>query len=165
MVLLMIANHAHADGTGAYPGFETLAREARITPRQVINVIAKLEKSGELSVKRGAGLYGTNLYTIRMHCGEKITREKISPPEKISREKRSTPISPEPSLTKTLKTTPLPPASGGLEIFSWAGQTIEVEMGRRKRLPTFENYAGARAEQVVAFLARKGFTARVMEAQ
>ena len=64
VVLLMIANHAHADGTTAYPSIDTIAREARISPRQVYNVIVKLERSKELLIFRNAGPNGTNLYSI-----------------------------------------------------------------------------------------------------
>src|SRR5579863_4006594 len=64
VVLLMIANHAHSDGTGAWPAAETLARESRITARHVVRIIPKLEASGELEVHKGAGPRGTNLYSI-----------------------------------------------------------------------------------------------------
>jgi hypothetical protein len=74
VVLLMIANHAHSDGTGAFPSFETLAREARITHRQVTRIIPKLRKSGELVVQRGQGPNNSNLYTVTMG------RDKMSLP-------------------------------------------------------------------------------------
>jgi hypothetical protein len=64
VVLLMIANHAHSDGTGAWAGYDTLAKESRITARQVINCVERLAKSGELSVEKSRGPYGTNLYRI-----------------------------------------------------------------------------------------------------
>jgi helix-turn-helix protein len=65
VVLLMIANHAHGDGTGSWPSIETLAREARITPRHVIRILPKLQKSGELIIDREAAPHGTNLYALR----------------------------------------------------------------------------------------------------
>ena len=34
LVLLMIANHAHTDGTGAYPAIPTLAAESRLSAIQ-----------------------------------------------------------------------------------------------------------------------------------
>lgn len=164
VVLLMIANHAHADGTGSYAGLDTLAREARITPRQVINVIAILIRSGELSMKRGKGPRGTNLYTIHMRRGEKITGEKISPPEKISCENDGQPISPEPLGTVNLKT-PLPPTDVGGEILYLQryGETIEVQMGRRKRLPNLDSQSGARAADIARYLTSRGFPAQVKE--
>jgi hypothetical protein len=64
VVLLMIANHAHSDGTGAWPAAETLARESRLSTRQVIRIIPKLAASGELEVQWGAGPRGTNLCSL-----------------------------------------------------------------------------------------------------
>lgn len=87
VVLLMIANHAHEDGSGCWAGLERLAKEARISARQVINVLRDLKKSGELSIEQGAGPHGTNLYSINMRG------------EKFSPEKRGLPFSPESSLT------------------------------------------------------------------
>jgi hypothetical protein len=64
VVLLMIANHARSDGTGAWPSIATLAKEARMSERQVQYCLRQLAKSGELRVKREAGPHGTNLYSI-----------------------------------------------------------------------------------------------------
>lgn len=50
VLMLMIAHHAHADGTGSYPSIDTLARECRITARQVKRLLPELEASGELVV-------------------------------------------------------------------------------------------------------------------
>lgn len=64
VVLLMVANHAHSDGTGAYPSVETLARESRLSETQVHVHVRKLRKAGELAVEEGAGPKGTNLYSV-----------------------------------------------------------------------------------------------------
>lgn len=56
---------------------------------------------------------------------------------------------------------PLPPLKRGAQFFDWCGERIEVEMGRRKRMPSLESYTGARAMDVVNFLIRRGFQARV----
>jgi hypothetical protein len=71
LVLLMIANHAHADGSGAYPSLSTLARESRLSQRQVIRILKQLERSGELTVVRSkeAGLNNVNYYTVMMQKG------------------------------------------------------------------------------------------------
>lgn len=65
LVLIMIANHAHSDGTNAFPSTETLARECRMSRRHVIRIIDELERSGELMVERSAGRK-THRYAIRM---------------------------------------------------------------------------------------------------
>jgi len=66
LTLLMIANHAHADGTGAYPSIATLAKETRLSERGVQYCIDKLKESGELLVFPDEGPRGCNLYQIPM---------------------------------------------------------------------------------------------------
>lgn len=51
----MIANHAHADGTNAFPSVETLAKECRMSERQISRILPRLEQSGELKIERSAG--------------------------------------------------------------------------------------------------------------
>lgn len=81
LLMLMIANHAHADGTNAFPSIQTLAHECRMSVRQVVRLIAQLEKSGELLIERSKGRTVHN-YTINMAAN----RDKVSPsnPDKMS---------------------------------------------------------------------------------
>lgn len=74
LLLLAIADYAN-DAGEAYPSYETLAHKSRLSVRRVMDVIRKLEASGELIVRRCASPYGTNIYVIR---GEESRRE-ISP--------------------------------------------------------------------------------------
>lgn len=55
LLLLMIANHAHSDGTNAFPSVEVLAKECRMSKRQIARILLELEKSGELGVDHSAG--------------------------------------------------------------------------------------------------------------
>jgi DNA-binding Lrp family transcriptional regulator len=48
LVLLALADHAHADGSSAYPTVGLLAREARLSERQVQNALRALEKDGAI---------------------------------------------------------------------------------------------------------------------
>ncbi len=64
LVLLMLANHAHADGTGAYPSVSTLAREARVGIRTCQEAIKRLIQLGELQRELRAGPRGVNVYHI-----------------------------------------------------------------------------------------------------
>lgn len=62
------------------------------------------------------------------------------------------------------KTSPLPPAAAGdsIECFTVYGETIVVEMGRKKRLLSkneWESLVGARADSYVSLLKRRGFNA------
>ena len=67
------------------------------------------------------------------------------------------------SRLQTKHKTPLPPASGGEQVFTWSGETVAVSMGRHRRLPNLSAYHGARAEDVAEFLRGRGFEARVVE--
>jgi hypothetical protein len=64
LVLLMIANHANTAGDNAYPAVTTLAAESRLSERAVRYILAKLEHSSELVIRRDAGPYGTHLYSL-----------------------------------------------------------------------------------------------------
>lgn len=116
VLLLAIADNAHDDGDGAYPSLDTLAQKARMTPRNVLILLKKLEADGEIRVEHGAGPRGTNLY--RLLLPDLATPEKISPrkdftPEKISMEIPGHGISPKPLGTKKLTTQRLKREVGG----------------------------------------------------
>lgn len=64
VVLLMIANHARSDGSGAWPSVHTLAKECRLGDRTVQRAIRALAETGELRVRIGKGPYGANLYDL-----------------------------------------------------------------------------------------------------
>jgi hypothetical protein len=70
VVLLMIANHAKSDGTGAWPSIHTIAKESRLSDRTVQRCIKRLSLNWkkiwppELIVRTGKGPYGSNLYDI-----------------------------------------------------------------------------------------------------
>ena len=101
MVLLMTANHAKADGTGAWPSVRTLAREARISERQARNCLRRLERSGELKTDEGAGPGGTNLYSLSLMAVEKgeLVGKRLPPGVGQFEAKKVSQIAPEPSLT------------------------------------------------------------------
>lgn len=64
LVLLALADNANEDTFEAWPSVETIAKKARIKPRQVQNILAKLQEDGELEVKYKKGPHKTNLYHI-----------------------------------------------------------------------------------------------------
>lgn len=66
LLLLAIADHAHDDGKGAYPGIDSLARKTRQTRRNVQLLLKTLEDSKELIIHEGAGPHGCNLYEINL---------------------------------------------------------------------------------------------------
>jgi hypothetical protein len=72
VVLLMIANHAKTDGTGAWPSVATLAKESRMSERNVRYCIREAEFRGELLTHMKGGPYGSNLYSLPLMGGAKI---------------------------------------------------------------------------------------------
>ena len=64
LMLLAIADYAHDDGTNAWPSFTTLARKTRMSRRNARRTIKKLERVGELYIKRNGGKHKSNEYSI-----------------------------------------------------------------------------------------------------
>lgn len=119
LVLLSVANHAHADGTGAYPSKATIAREAGLSPRQVQRLIRELEDLGEVRVLRGEGPRGAHLYDLPM---VREGRQSDSPQEAPGGDNGGgggdnggpggeTPTSPEPSTEPSSEPKDLAPAA------------------------------------------------------
>lgn len=73
LVLLMLANHAGRDGGDAYPNTRTLARECRMSRRQVQRLLGDLVAAGHLEVT-GLLAHGVKRYRI---VG--IRDDKLSP--------------------------------------------------------------------------------------
>lgn len=64
LVLLSIANHADERGDNAWPSVPTIAREARMSERQVRTVLRDLVELGELEINEGAGPRGCHMYRL-----------------------------------------------------------------------------------------------------
>ena len=85
LVLIVIADHAHDDGRGAYPNEATIAKLARMTERCVCNSIARLEAAGVLAVERSPGR--VNVYTVLTpERGSGVTPERGSGDPRTSRQ-------------------------------------------------------------------------------
>lgn len=63
LILLGIADFANDEGI-AYPSIATLAKKARLTPRNAQRSIRRLVDSGELRIEEGKGPHRTHLYRI-----------------------------------------------------------------------------------------------------
>lgn len=64
LVLLALADAADEGTRMCFPGIARLAKFARLQERQVHNCLRELRDAGIVSVERGKGPAGTNLYTI-----------------------------------------------------------------------------------------------------
>lgn len=76
LVLLAVANHARADGTGAWPSVKQIAIEAHVSERHVQKCLRVLEDAGELATEHRGGPHGTNLYHLPKMPPGKLTPGK-----------------------------------------------------------------------------------------
>lgn len=65
LVLIALADYAHADGSEAYPSVDTLAANTRLSRRAVQAALRKLEEDREV-VRDGKGRNGTTCYRLTM---------------------------------------------------------------------------------------------------
>lgn len=70
LVLLTLAEHAHDDGTRAFPDVETLVRRTRLSERAVQYALRKLEDDGAIE-QTGTTKSGTAIWRIVMDRGAK----------------------------------------------------------------------------------------------
>lgn len=66
VLMLAVADYAQDDGDGAYPSIETLAKKARMTPRNVNLLLLQLVEAGELIIRHGAGPRRVNIYRLTL---------------------------------------------------------------------------------------------------
>lgn len=65
LVLIVLADHAKEDGSGSWPSVETIAREARLSERQVQYALRGLESSLSITCT-GQTKKGTRVYAVNM---------------------------------------------------------------------------------------------------
>lgn len=66
LCLLMIANCADQDGRNSWPSIEKLAKDCRMSERQIQRIIVALEKTGEIRIQRCAGPNKKHKFTVMM---------------------------------------------------------------------------------------------------
>lgn len=117
LVLLCLADHAKADGTGAWPSIATIAHHARISRRQVSYSLAALEQAGAI-VRVGESRARTIVWNIvlqealpigapnvhDLHGAESATVQNPAP--------EGAEVAPEPSVEPSSTTPPTPPKGG-----------------------------------------------------
>src|ERR1700690_4329746 len=65
LTLLVLADHAHDDGTESWAAVDTIAREARLSRRQVQTCLQKLEESKAI-IQTGTRSNGTRIWRVNM---------------------------------------------------------------------------------------------------
>lgn len=91
LVLLALAEHAHDDGSKAYPAISTLMKRTRLSERQVRNCLRALEGNGSITCT-GELKNGTRVYAVGM--------SKTAPANVAAPAKTDARIAPKPSSTR-----------------------------------------------------------------
>lgn len=113
-VFLAIALHIDDKGE-AYPSVETIAKETQYSEREVQRAVSELKDMGLLTVYRGMGINGTNLYTINAMASygtsspQTQVGDDLKSPPKVGDDShvvsQTTPMSPEVEpLSRTINT-------------------------------------------------------------
>lgn len=141
LVLLVIADHAHADGTGCYTSVSTMANQARLSLRGTQEAVRQLEAMGELVTDPQAGPHGTNLYSVRLPGMAAMSRppQNMHPPAESRLDS-----APEPSLTNSPVVT---------NVTTGPAQ-LELEKFRKRALTPAELTADRHAEPILAVIAQ-----------
>jgi hypothetical protein len=100
LVLLVICDHAHDDGRGAYPSLATIARMSRLTRRGAQLALRRLERGGHISSTRRGGR--ATVYRVNLTCEPRSHANDVRPesrsPEPANHVRdTSEPRSPKPS--------------------------------------------------------------------
>lgn len=161
LLLIMVANHAHSDGTGAYPSIATLATETRMSERQVRRNLRVLEESGELMLCKSPSVLGTNEWVV--------VGVKLSPGGQTDKGGGDITVSAKPSTrTSRVRTSPterapraIPVATRGSEkaaIISEVARALE----RHNTPPLDERLKSILASQVGNLL-KRGYSEAVIQ--
>jgi hypothetical protein len=74
-VLMVLCDHAHKDGTGAWPAVATIAAEARMTERSVQRALKALRQRGLIEIDVPAARYTSAVYRMNMSKGDSQSSE------------------------------------------------------------------------------------------
>jgi hypothetical protein len=178
-VLLLKADFRNSTWVGSA---SQIAKECRIRKQYALQYLAALKSKGyiQFEIPRGAHVkYAIFIpkYSVPPGTEEAVRKvpngnrgnapacqtgtDDFHQHEHFQRDERSEEV----NLKKEIKSPPYPPPGGTEIFFEWARQTVAVRMGRKKRLPNLDAYHGGMASDVVAFLHRRGFEARIVTVQ
>jgi hypothetical protein len=102
-VLLVLADHAHDDGSSAFPSISRIGRKARLSRRGVYDALKRLKVAGAI-VPVGAGPKGTVSYRVVMEAVPPVHGAATAPVQPEARRGAATAsrgvqrTAPEPSL-------------------------------------------------------------------
>jgi hypothetical protein len=129
----LIASHQNRDTGWAYLGYGCLANESSLTPRRVMQLVAVLEASHALEVRRGHGRGHTNFYRVLDELtGEPVstrTTKKVKSGADSGREKVKFPTPPAPEKVKS-DSSNLPES-----LINIIGKVVEAKEKKDKEAP------------------------------
>jgi hypothetical protein len=96
LVLFVLAEHAHDDGTEAYPAIDTICERARLSRRGVQGALRKLEADGMIR-RAGLGQHGQTKWSIVMGGAASAPRAEDDAGGRSSRPQGGAPSAPEPT--------------------------------------------------------------------
>ena|ERR1700676_1484656 len=174
LVLLSIAEHADRNGERAWPSIATISRETGVHRASVFRSLIVLVQIGEVEmVRSGGGRHSqTNHYRLKLVSPQLAlpmpgrvawcdgSHGATGSQLMLQRVARCDPKSPEPP--KPNPPSPLKPGYAAEQLLLWNRETIVIEMGSRKRIPSLDLMVGAQTSDVVEFLSRKGFRSRIV---
>ena len=123
LLLLAIADHANADGTGAWPSLESLSNKTRLSERSVRYILRDLEGLGCITTEPQQGPHGTNAYTVNLE-GAKIAGATQRQEGGNPAPKGGQPIAPEPSVEPSMNHTATTAARAREGVFALYEQHI-----------------------------------------
>jgi len=144
LCLLMIANHANSTGMNSFPSVDTLAKECRMSARQITRIIHDLEASGELIVERSAGRKAHTFTVVMGQCNpDKLSKSTLTscPPAVANPDKSDTPTLTNPTPNPDKSARPLYDA-GALD-FEQSLEQSEEKRERRADAPPAPSKTGS----------------------
>ena len=114
-VLMVLADHAHDDGTRSFPGKNRIAYKVNKTPETVKRILGELRDLGLIvpTAHAGGGRGNATEYTVIPAAGDRVTFDewlaarKGSADDPVSDEQRGTPVEPKRSTGEVNRGTPV----------------------------------------------------------
>lgn len=78
LTLMSIANHCDSYGENSFPSVGLIAKEAKISDREVQRSLRILVQLGELKIYPGTGPRGAHMYSLPLMRGDKLSPDNLS---------------------------------------------------------------------------------------
>jgi hypothetical protein len=150
LALIVLADHAHDDGGGAYPSVLTIARKARLSERGARTALRQLESAGHID-REGVSAKGMTIYRVRMTPaatapGSHCPRQPLPPGSHRSRPRQPVPPDPGSHCPRTVHRTVQRPARHSRRAPGRAARGSSCVSGARPRGPQPHRYCQAQGQ-------------------